>query len=628
MSLQDIANQWGWDKISEKALEIAVKLATSGLQKGGEAARDSITKRWKSFKHSHASEDYKAHLLIVIGKTKILGNPKSIEVEQIYTDAYFHDKLNAQRRFPGSLKDLKGLTLESLKQSKRVSAKDVAASRNNLFILGKPGAGKTTFLKYLAVQACRGHDTRTPIFVSLKDWSDSSLTLIEFLEKSFSTCGFPETQDASVFLRALLESGQALVLLDGLDEINEWQSKRAIAIREITNFSNKHVNCQICLTCRLAASDYSFDRFDYVEIADFNRIQQKRFINQWFSCDEVKRKQFLKGWRNSRQRGLREIGRTPLLLALICLAYDETLDFPTRHVDLYKEALEALLKKWDTSRNIRRDDFYKNLPLARKEHLLEDIAARFYLDNAQVFPVEDLNAQVLTFLQKLPDTKEATVDNAASVVTAVAAQHGLLVEIITGVYAYSHLTFQEFFTARYIVSNQKSNKLLENIARKGLLDQKWREVLLFTASLLPSADELFIHLLAALNDIKANNKGVKFMLSVLELPAREQKSALNSVRTGLPLTVAEFRKVVEHIHTMWRFLEGKSRSDYSVLQARVRAAKDLVTKRPQVAAELLGGYSANPEAILSYFYGCRLIIECLEVSMTSKREDIIMEVMS
>ena len=43
----------------------------------------------------------------------------------------------------------------------------------NLFILGKPGAGKTTFLKYLTVQAAQYKLNQLPIFISLNEWANN-----------------------------------------------------------------------------------------------------------------------------------------------------------------------------------------------------------------------------------------------------------------------------------------------------------------------------------------------------------------------------------------------------------------------------------------------------------------------
>jgi predicted NACHT family NTPase len=70
---------------------------------------------------------------------------------------------------------------------------------------------------------------------------------------------------------------------------------------------------------------------------------------------------------------------------------------------------------------------------------------------------------------------------------AIEAQHGLLVERARGIYSFSHLTFQEYLTARAMIVG--THLSLQQLVRH-LTENRWREVFLLTAQLLPDADEL------------------------------------------------------------------------------------------------------------------------------------------
>ena len=65
----------------------------------------------------------------------------------------------------------------------------------------------------------------------------------------------------------------------------------------------------------------------------------------------------------SDQASIRELARNPLLLTLLCLAYEATGSLPARRVAIYREAVDALLKKWDASRAIQRPTQYGPLTL-------------------------------------------------------------------------------------------------------------------------------------------------------------------------------------------------------------------------------------------------------------------------
>jgi predicted NACHT family NTPase len=76
------------------------------------------------------------------------------------------------------------------------------------------------------------------------------------------------------------------------------------------------------------------------------------------------------------------------------------------------------------------------------------------------------------------------------VLKAIEAQHGLLVERSRGIYSFSHLTFQEYFTARKVVTSvreQKSFASLQSLVSH-ITEKRWREVFLLAVGMLPSAD--------------------------------------------------------------------------------------------------------------------------------------------
>jgi len=189
------------------------------------------------------------------------------------------------------------------------------------------------------LQACNGKIDRTPIFVSLKEWADSGIgDIVDFIAFQFEVCSFP---DARAFLEKILEiqSDAPLIMFDGLDEVNQEGNLRASIIQKLTTFSKKYKFTQIIITCRIAAVEYSFEQFDYLEIADFDERQIQLFAKNWYQGNQANLKKFLKEINKPENSGIKELARTPLLLALICLTFDETLTLPERRVELYRDSL-------------------------------------------------------------------------------------------------------------------------------------------------------------------------------------------------------------------------------------------------------------------------------------------------
>jgi predicted NACHT family NTPase len=146
-----------------------------------------------------------------------------------------------------------------------------------------------------------------------------------------------------------------------------------------------------------------------------------------------------------------ELASLPLLLTMICLAYQETPILSGSRAELYKDAIDALLKKWDNSRNRARDEPYKQLTVRRKEDLFNMIAATTFERDEFFFREGYLINMIGDYLGRLPGMEdEHFQDAAARTLSAIEGNHGILVECARNVWSFAHLTFQEYFTASYV----------------------------------------------------------------------------------------------------------------------------------------------------------------------------------
>ena len=236
-----------------------------------------------------AVEKYYTSLYERVGFVRILGRMDAEPLENVFTHLNVLDKLSAERRY-----DLARLIGEhgprdfsAHERAQRLPGDEALAEFQKLFILGKPGAGKTTFMKHTALRAIHHEIEKVPVFVTLKELADSGMEIVPFITHQFAVHRFP---NPGPFVEELLKDGAAIVLFDGLDEVNLADDGRATMIRRLNDFVYQYGECQILITCRVAATDYSFTQFDYVEMADFDAGQIGRYIDLWFVNDEAKRR--------------------------------------------------------------------------------------------------------------------------------------------------------------------------------------------------------------------------------------------------------------------------------------------------------------------------------------------------
>ena len=539
-----------------------------------DTAADKLKARWQTFKWNEAAEAYRDKVKMLYGTMQIMGMNSAVPLDDIFTDAYLLDQPTALSRhdiqrlkafsadnapLPPDAKRINGITLVKEKVRREITIwerdklpiKKIIEEDRNLFILGKPGAGKTTFLKYIAISADQ-HLDKVPIFVGLKQWTDSGLELMPFIAQRFDICDFPA---AEPFIDELLKSGNAIVLFDGLDEVNVDTGERDRQTQAMEAFFSKYNRTQSIITCRVAASHYFFQNFTYVEIADFTDVQIRKYVGNWFRKEDgekdiVTRNRFLTEFEKPENQGLRDLARTPLLLTLLCITFDETMTFPQRRVEIYEEAVGALLKKWDSSRRIKRDQFYRNLSPGHRENMLARIAAETFEKSQYFIDQSELERLISNYIAKVPPHETVDSADAEAILKAVEEQHGLFVERSHRIYSFSHLTFQEYFTARYCVTNANEGALT-NLVKHHCADSRWREVFLLTTSLLPDATQFMAGFRKAIDELIQEDQGIVALLRWAAKKAALTRNngaiaRLNYLHLGLRSKNEQLRQLLDH----------------------------------------------------------------------------------
>ncbi|NET56261.1 MAG: NACHT domain-containing protein [Symploca sp. SIO2E6] len=453
---------------------------------------------------------YRERLKEKCGTIKVPHMTEARPLSSIYTNLNILESIKGRRRknIPDLLTYLDADDSQILNRfsladrQKCVAALEAVKNNSRLMIWGKPGAGKTTFLKYLALHFMEKKlpETLVPVFIRLKTFAEdkSKPTLTDVIIQEFTVC----IPNANQIVEGLLKQGQCLILLDGLDEVLATEAQRVR--HNIDTLIEQYPKNRFVITCRFGASEYIPPAFKEVEMADFAQEQVAVFVKNWFrdSDESGIAEKFLEKLQENPT--IRELATQPLLLTMLCWIYEDGYEFPKERNSLYEDAVDLFTRKWDAFRRIERDPIYKGkLSRPRRISLFANIAYdAFHQKNQKyLWKRRELEAIISNFIENIPGVEPETLDlDSQEVLRAIESQNGLVVEQAKDIYSFSHLTFQEYFTAWYIFESQEPD-LLRNTIQQHLTDCHWREVFLMIAERLPKADEFLKLLFSHANDL-------------------------------------------------------------------------------------------------------------------------------
>ncbi|MBD1890589.1 HEAT repeat domain-containing protein [Coleofasciculus sp. FACHB-SPT9] len=344
-------------------------------------------------------------------------------------------------------------------------------------IIGEPGAGKSTWLEQIARHLKDSENvSRLPICIQLGSLDGKTLEeylLQVWLKEALSLQGMVVSAQMQTELMQLFNSHQVWLLLDGVDEIRADTSTGANSpLQGIANQLRGWVaQTQTLLTCRLnvwQANDRVVPNCDIYRTLDFDDSQVGEFIGEWFARAGKPQlgKQLREKLGESGRERIRDLIRNPLRLALLCQTWAvKQGELPKTKATLYQRF---------------REDFYEwkknEFPISWQQR--QELNAA--LGRLAVAAIEN----------QTPLRESLAYQVMGESLFELARQIGWLNlvyrdgETDEPVYAFYHLTFQEYFAAlaidnwHFFLTHDNGNPqpLPGNIYR--IFEPQWKEVIL------------------------------------------------------------------------------------------------------------------------------------------------------
>lgn len=436
------------------------------------------------------------------GQVKFVGSHVPIEIDLVYTDMKFMDR-GSWFSLDGSVQDLemKFRHDRSRFKGRKISEKsifEIANEIQQLMILGGPGAGKSTFLRKVGLEALRPRNIskytygQIPVFVELKRLISKENSIEKLIQSEFYVAGIPDFEE---FTCEALKQGKLLILLDGLDEIP--YSNLHDAIFDIRDFVSKFSDNRYISTCREGANYYTLlNGFTDIEVTDFDKSQVSKFVSTWFSLDRdedkalniEKGKRFLEVLNKGKNSSVRELAGNPLLLTLLCLVYQSSNNLPSNRVSLYQNALDLFTSKWLAFKKVQPNPILnEELNPMMERAMLSQVAYEGFLNERFFFHERELAGKIKSYLEENANAPNHL--DSEEILSTIKIYQGILMEQIQGYCSFSHITFQEYLAAQYIYDHNK----IEDMVLNHISDPRWTEIFSMVSGLIVSGSDSLLY---------------------------------------------------------------------------------------------------------------------------------------
>ncbi len=393
--------------------------------------------------------------------------------------------------------------------------------RESLYVPGAPGAGKSTFCRWLAwLASARGlpdHPIpapkeyreifpgsvsgRLPLLVTLREfwsampcrpgaraWTRAELeaALVAWLDGRL-----PGGLDGAALL-VHLHAGSALLILDGVDEVpeNHGEGRKATFPRAalISGLADAlpawgEAGNRVLLTSRpygLGGAEVRRLGLPLARLASLPSELQELFIRRWFAAVDPDHREEKAGGLTAHLAARGELAvltDNPMLLTALCVKYGEGQRLPEDLYHLYDGIVNSVLyNRYPGDEKERAPVRNRLAAVARGMH------TGMAMGEARIGPAAEVGvAEIERILQEFAEANPATergLNDSAAKREDLLSHSGLLLPRGEGRAGFYHLSFQEFLAADYLARSGK-DKALMGIFRERGATPEWRPTLVF-----------------------------------------------------------------------------------------------------------------------------------------------------
>jgi hypothetical protein len=367
---------------------------------------------------------------------------------------------------------------------------EVLDGNRQVVVVGDPGSGKTSLLRYLALKWAKEDCGSLPLLVELKEYVKDRRGILEYCQHGRGVFPLSATE-----LRKYLLDSQAAFYLDGLDEIFDSSTRQGV-IEEIVVLSAAFPQARIVVTSRKVGYEPEQLRnanFLHATLEEFSLPQMFDFVRQWHTIaerDDKERDLMQKRLERalSESTAVRELAGNPLLLTMMAIL-NRNQELPRNRVALYREASRVLLDDWDARKALPVGEFDRE----DKESLLRELAGDMQQAEGglagNLIEQSRLRIKVQTFLEEQGHSVRDSRTKAKLLLNQLTERNFILAYAGADRFSFVHRTFLEYYCAAWFVDRfQKKqdlslNELKENVFGRHWKDEKWHEVLRLIAGM-------------------------------------------------------------------------------------------------------------------------------------------------